>query len=74
MKHIRESFQTFADLDLRATLEKLFQTFGDLGFTVTNALGVIVNVRRFGFTGHFIHSISFFFEAVPLSPLNVCIF
>ena len=51
---LRELFQTSGDLDLRVILEKLFKTFGDLGFTVTNTLGVIVNVRRFGFTGHFI--------------------
>jgi hypothetical protein len=53
MKCIGESIQTFGDLGLRVTLGKSFQTFGDLGFTGTNALGVIVNIRRFGFTGHF---------------------
>ena len=48
-----ELFQIFGDLDLRVILENLFQIFGDLGFTVTNMLRVIVNIRRFGFTGHF---------------------
>ena len=37
--------QIFGDLDVRAILEKLFQMFGDLGFTGTNILGVTVNIR-----------------------------